>query len=76
MAGSITVASAEGSASPGISWTTKFGDSYLVVSLAAGEVMAIVVLVFVLTAAFLALCLLELHVHEGPRFGSARPGPA
>jgi len=52
----MTVASAEDSALPGISWTMKLGRSYLVINLAAGEVMVIVVLVFALATAFLALC--------------------
>ena len=68
------MASAEGSASHVISWTTKFGDSYLVINLAAGEVMAIVVLVFVLTAAFLALCCWSCTCMKG--LGSAQPDQA
>ena len=74
VAGSMTVASAEGFASPGISWTAKFGDSYLVLYLTAGEVMAIVALVFVLTAAFFALCSWSCTRMRG--LGSAQPDQA
>ena len=55
-AGVVAVGRADDPETPSISWTARFRDSYLVISLATCEVMAIVILVFVLTVAFPVLC--------------------
>jgi KUP system potassium uptake protein len=72
---SVAAARAEDPEMPGVAWTAKIGDSYLVVNLAAVEVMAIVILVFVLSVAFLALCCWSCTCMRN-RPGSAQPDRA
>ena len=55
LAGVSAVARADDPETPGNPWTARYRDSSLVISLATCEVMAIVVLVFVLMIAFSAL---------------------
>jgi hypothetical protein len=82
VAGLVLPASAEPSASPSVSWTTQYGDSYFVISLAASEVKVIVALVFVLAAAFFALCCRSCKCMKGlgygrqGRYGSIQPDHA
>ena len=69
VAGLVEQASAEPSALPSVSWTTQYGDSYFVINLAASEVKVIVALVFVLAAAFLALCCWGCKCMKGLGYG-------
>jgi hypothetical protein len=74
-AGVVGAARTDVQEEPGVAGIVKFGDSYLMISLATGEVMVIVILVSVLLVAFCTLRCWSCYCMKR-RLGAAQPAQA